>query len=74
MGEYVMASTNKSRDIYVWERSQGSLVKILEGLMKELGEVKVQFMNTHISETDYLLITYKTPPRHGGRRVRNVFL
>jgi hypothetical protein len=47
MGEYVMASTNKSHDIYVWERSQGSLVKTLEEPVKELGVVKGQFMNTH---------------------------
>ncbi len=40
-GEYVMASTYKNHDIYVWERSQGSLVKILEGPKEELGVVEV---------------------------------
>lgn len=35
-GEYVMASTFKNHDIYVWERSLGSLVKILEGPKEEL--------------------------------------
>lgn len=39
-GEYVMASTYKNHDIYVWERSQGSLVKILEGPKEELGVVE----------------------------------
>ncbi len=41
-GEYVMASTYKNHDIYVWERSQGSLVKILEGPKEELGVVEVR--------------------------------
>lgn len=40
-GEYVTASTYKNHDIYVWERSQGSLVKILEGPKEELGVVEV---------------------------------
>ncbi|KAI9848281.1 MAG: chromatin binding protein [Sclerophora amabilis] len=40
-GEYVMASTYKNHDIYVWERSHGSLVKILEGPKEELGVVEV---------------------------------
>ncbi|KAI9853118.1 MAG: chromatin binding protein [Thelocarpon superellum] len=39
-GEYVMASTYKNHDIYVWERSHGSLVKILEGPKEELGVVE----------------------------------
>ena len=40
-GEYVTASTYKNHDIYVWERSQGSLVKLLEGPKEELGVVEV---------------------------------
>ena len=39
-GEYVTASTYMNHDIYVWERSQGSLVKILEGPKEELGVVE----------------------------------
>jgi COMPASS component SWD1 len=39
MGKYVMASTNKSHNIYMCERSQGSLVEILEGPVKELGVI-----------------------------------
>ncbi|KAI9824167.1 MAG: chromatin binding protein [Phylliscum demangeonii] len=39
-GEYVMASTYMNHDIYVWERRQGSLVKILEGPKEELGVVE----------------------------------
>ena len=40
-GEYVVASTYMNHDIYVWERSYGSLVKILEGPKEELGVVEV---------------------------------
>ena len=40
-GEYVAATTYMNHDIYVWERSQGSLVKILEGPKEELGIVEV---------------------------------
>ena len=40
-GEYVTASTYMNHDIYVWERSHGSLVKILEGPKEELGIVEV---------------------------------
>ena len=40
-GEYVAASTYMNHDIYVWERSHGSLVKILEGPKEELGVVEV---------------------------------
>lgn len=36
-GEFVSASTFMNPDIYVWERSHGSLVKILEGPREELG-------------------------------------
>jgi COMPASS component SWD1 len=42
-GEYVMASTYKNHDIYVWERNHCSLVKILEGPKEELGVVEVSF-------------------------------
>lgn len=38
-GEYVTASTYMNHDIYVWERSHGSLVKILEGPKEELGVI-----------------------------------
>ena len=41
-GEYVTASTYMNHDIYVWERSHGSLVKILEGPKEELGIVEVR--------------------------------
>lgn len=41
-GEYVTASTYMNHDIYVWERSRGSLVKILEGPKEELGVVEVR--------------------------------
>jgi COMPASS component SWD1 len=39
-GEYVIASTYMNHDIYIWERRQGSLVKILEGPREELGAVE----------------------------------
>lgn len=39
-GEYVTASTYMNHDIYVWERSHGSLVKILEGPKEELSAVE----------------------------------
>ncbi|MCJ1288322.1 Retinoblastoma-binding protein 5 [Xylographa opegraphella] len=39
-GEYVTASTYMNHDVYVWERSHGSLVKILEGPKEELGVVE----------------------------------
>ncbi|PYH45657.1 Set1-mediated histone H3-K4 methylation subunit Swd1 [Aspergillus saccharolyticus JOP 1030-1] len=39
-GEFVTASTFMNPDIYVWERSHGSLVKILEGPREELGMVE----------------------------------
>jgi len=42
-GEYVMASTFMNHDVYIWERSRGSLVKILEGPKEELGVVEVRF-------------------------------
>jgi len=45
-GEYVTASTYMNHDIYVWERSHGSLVKILEGPKEELGVVEVWFCRT----------------------------
>lgn len=40
-GEYVTASTWMNHHIYVWERGQGSLVKILEGPKEELSIVEV---------------------------------
>ena len=43
-GEYVTASTYMNHDIYVWERSHGSLVKILEGPKEELGVVEVKMV------------------------------
>lgn len=43
-GEYVTASTYMNHDIYVWERSHGSLVKILEGPKEELGVVEVRII------------------------------
>ena len=38
--DYVMASTLMNHDIYIWERTHGSLVKILEGPKEELGAVE----------------------------------
>lgn len=43
-GEYVTASTYMNHDVYVWERSHGSLVKILEGPKEELSVVEVCIM------------------------------
>lgn len=39
-GEFLTASTFMNHDVYVWERSHGSLVKILEGPREELGVVE----------------------------------
>ncbi|EED22238.1 WD repeat protein [Talaromyces stipitatus ATCC 10500] len=39
-GEFIMASTYMNSDIYIWERSHGSLVKILEGPREEMGVVE----------------------------------
>jgi COMPASS component SWD1 len=39
-GEFVMASTYMNSDVYIWERSHGSLVKILEGPREEMGVVE----------------------------------
>ncbi len=47
-GEYVTASTYMNHDIYVWERSHGSLVKILEGPKEELGVVEVYTSSPHV--------------------------
>ena len=41
-GDYVAATTYMNHDIYVWERGQGSLTKILEGPKEELGVVEVR--------------------------------
>lgn len=40
-GDYLTATTFKNHDIYIWERSMGSLVKILEGPKEEMGVVEV---------------------------------
>jgi COMPASS component SWD1 len=39
-GEFVTASTYNNHDIYIWERSMGSLVKILEGPKEEHGVIE----------------------------------
>lgn len=39
-GDHLLASTYKNHDIYIWERSLGTLVKILEGPKEELGVVE----------------------------------
>lgn len=39
-GEYIAASTYHNHDIYVWERTKASLVKILEGPKEELGVIE----------------------------------
>ncbi|CAI6339745.1 unnamed protein product [Periconia digitata] len=39
-GEFVAASTWMNHHIYIWERGQGSLVKILEGTREELSVVE----------------------------------
>ncbi|KAF3932844.1 hypothetical protein ABW19_dt0209519 [Dactylella cylindrospora] len=38
-GEYICASTYMNHDVYIWETTKGSLVKILEGPKEELGFV-----------------------------------
>jgi len=40
-GEYVAATTWMNHHVYIWERGQGSLVKILEGTKEELSAVEV---------------------------------
>ena len=40
-GEYVAASTYMNHDVYIWERTHGSLVKILEGPKEELSALEV---------------------------------
>ncbi|KAF2677542.1 WD40 repeat-like protein [Lentithecium fluviatile CBS 122367] len=39
-GEYVAATTYMNHHVYIWERGQGSLVKILEGTKEELSAVE----------------------------------
>lgn len=39
-GEYIAASTFHNHDIYIWERTKASLVKILEAPKEELGVVE----------------------------------
>ena len=50
-GDYVTASTYENHDVYIWERSQGSLVKILEGPREELGVVEVRESSNLILST-----------------------
>jgi len=51
-GDYVTASTWMNHYIYVWERGQGSLVKILEGTKEELSVVEVLILRSiHIHYT-----------------------
>jgi COMPASS component SWD1 len=62
-GEYVTASTYMNHDIYVWERSHGSLVKILEGPKEELGVVEV------VSPLEYHPRKYKAKGFSSGIRI-----
>ncbi|KAK6065134.1 Set1 complex component swd1 [Seiridium cupressi] len=39
-GEYVAASTYNNHEIYIWERSHGSLVRMLEGPKEEQGVIE----------------------------------
>lgn len=39
-GDYVAATTYMNRDVYLWERGHGSLVKILECPTEELGNIE----------------------------------
>ena len=64
-GEYVTASTYKNHDIYVWERSHGSLVKILEGPKEELGVVEVSCVSQCPCGSD--LVTNVTSQWHPHR-------
>lgn len=50
-GEYVAASTFMNHDIYVWERSHGSLVKILEGPKEELGVIEVRLATKPLKQS-----------------------
>ena len=51
-GDYVAASTFGSHDIYIWERKQGSLVKILalEDDKEEVGAIEVSHESDHTQE------------------------
>lgn len=51
--EFLVASTfgQSSQDLYVWETSMGSLVKILEGSNEELIDVKWNYSNCMIGST-----------------------
>ncbi|KAI9709687.1 MAG: chromatin binding protein [Bogoriella megaspora] len=69
-GEYVAASTYGSRDVYIWERTQGSLVKILplEDDKEELGAVEWHperpfIVSCGTSEGDIYLWSIQTPQR-----------
>jgi COMPASS component SWD1 len=52
-GEFLVASTygQSSHDLYVWETSLGSLVKILEGSNEELIDVKWNYSRCTIGST-----------------------
>ena len=39
-GDFVLASTYNNHDVDIWERSHGSLVRILEGPKEEMGSVE----------------------------------
>ncbi|KAG7191976.1 chromatin binding protein [Scheffersomyces spartinae] len=51
--EFLVASTygQSSNDLYIWETSMGSLVKILEGAVEELIDVKWNFPRCMIGST-----------------------
>lgn len=51
--EFLVASTfgQSSQDLYVWETSMGSLIKILEGLHEELIDVKWNYSKCMIGST-----------------------
>ena len=55
-GDYVAATTYMNHDIYVWERGQGSLTKILEGPKEELGVVEVLHHPAKQIESEFDLI------------------
>ena len=65
-GEYVTASTWMNHHIYVWERGQGSLVKILEGTKEELSVVEVRPSDTR----KLCLLTITVAPVSPLRRCR----
>ena len=52
-GDYVAATTYMNHDIYVWERGQGSLTKILEGPKEELGVLEVRVPHEDIAIAEF---------------------